>query len=179
MLANFLFWAEGLNLGNNIILREKTENIKNIWIKCFALPSEVLKVFIWYWFYVISSFFTNSLFFPICHWIEVSGFLSATRLVIFNLKTFFIITWGHFSIVFREGGREGRDRNISVREKHQLFASCTCPYLRWNPQPRYVPWLELNPQPFGYGMMLQPTEPHWPGLDQWVFKKSHGLWILS
>ena len=35
-------------------------------------------------------------------------------------------------------GRE-RERNIDVREKHQLGASHMCPDLGLNPKPRYVP----------------------------------------
>ena len=31
-----------------------------------------------------------------------------------------------------------KERNISVREKHQLVASCTCLDWELNPQPRYV-----------------------------------------
>ena len=42
---------------------------------------------------------------------------------------------------FREGeGREReRDRNIDVREKHRLVASCTHPNQGLNSRPRHVP----------------------------------------
>ena len=50
-------------------------------------------------------------------------------------------------IDFREGDREGGERervreerrHISVREKHQLVASCMCPDQGLNLQPRHVP----------------------------------------
>ena len=35
------------------------------------------------------------------------------------------------------------------------------------------PEQEPNPQPFGYGTMLQPTEPHWPGLPGTVLSSLH------
>ena len=47
----------------------------------------------------------------------------------------------------REEGEE-RQRNIYVREKHQLFASYTCPDRGSNPQPRYAPWLIVKPTIF-------------------------------
>ena len=37
---------------------------------------------------------------------------------------------------------------------------------RPNPQPMYVPRQGMEPQTFGYGMALQPTEPHWPGPEK-------------
>ena len=49
-------------------------------------------------------------------------------------KTFFSL------ILEREEGRdEGREKNIHIREKHQLVASRTYPDQGSNPQPRYVP----------------------------------------
>ena len=42
-------------------------------------------------------------------------------------------------IDFREeGGERVRERDIDVREKHQMVASCMCPDQGSNPQPRYV-----------------------------------------
>ena len=34
------------------------------------------------------------------------------------------------------------------RETHRSIASHMCPHQEWNPQPRYVPWLGINPKPF-------------------------------
>ena len=42
------------------------------------------------------------------------------------------------SLLILERGK-GKERNIGVREKHQLVASCTCPNQEPNPQPRLVP----------------------------------------
>ena len=50
-----------------------------------------------------------------------------------------------------------RERNLDVREKHRLVASYTCPDR------------ESNPQPFGYGMTLQPTRSYQPGLYLMIF----------
>ena len=36
---------------------------------------------------------------------------------------------------------------------------------------------ELNPQPFGYRMMLQPTEPHQPGAGHMIFKCAQSIHI--
>ena len=41
-----------------------------------------------------------------------------------------------------------RERNIGVREIHQLVASYTHPHQGLNPQPRHVPWPGIEPQPF-------------------------------
>ena len=57
-----------------------------------------------------------------------------------------------------------RERSIDVRQKHQLAASPThtptrdqiCNLGMCQDQ-------ESNPQPFGVGMTLQPTNPHQPG----------------
>ena len=52
-------------------------------------------------------------------------------------------------ILERGKGREReRERNSNVREKHRLVAFHICPDLGPDPQPRYVPWLKLNPRPF-------------------------------
>ena len=107
----------------------------------------------------------NSLSFTCCrHFYQVNiciqcllmSFISRSNLTVikyisisFLLNFFFILTWGHFFIAFRERGRE---RNIDVKEKHRLVAfpmhvdqdhSC----LEWglNLQPRYVPWLGIKP----------------------------------
>ena len=70
-------------------------------------------------------------------------------------------------MAFRE---ERRERSISMREKHHRVASIPGPgtvHTRTGVRTCNVgmcPDWELNPQPFGYGMTLQPTElhRHWP-----------------
>ena len=53
-----------------------------------------------------------------------------------------------------------RERNIDVREKHQLVAFCTCLEEGSNLQPRHAPWPGIKLATFRlHGMMLQPTEP--------------------
>ena len=64
--------------------------------------------------------------------------------------------------------REKEERETWMQERsihwlppiHAQTEDCMC--LDWglNPQPRYVPWLRIKPQPSGYGMTLQQTEPH-------------------
>ena len=63
-----------------------------------------------------------------------------------------------------EGREEERERNTDVREIHQSAASCRHTDQGLNPQPRHVPCPESNSRPWGFGMMLQPTAPHQPGL---------------
>ena len=69
-----------------------------------------------------------------------------------SILFYFFLTWGHFFIPFRLTGRE-REKNIDVREKHQLVVSCThlecgdhmCLDQGLNLQPRHVPWLGVEP----------------------------------
>ena len=64
------------------------------------------------------------------------------------------LTKGYFSTYFfflreRGAGREKeRERNINVRENHQLVASCMRPDQGWNLQPSYVPWPGIKPATF-------------------------------
>ena len=46
------------------------------------------------------------------------------------------------------------------RERERNINWLPLPQWRPNQQPRYVPWPGIKPI---WGMMLQPTEPHWPG----------------
>ena len=48
----------------------------------------------------------------------------------------------------REREKRG-ERNIDVREKHRLVASCMHPNHGLNPQLRHVPWLGIEPANFG------------------------------
>ena len=47
-----------------------------------------------------------------------------------------------------EGGERERERNINVREKHRSVASHVHPNQGSTPQPRFVPWLEIEPSTF-------------------------------
>ena len=79
-------------------------------------------------------------------------------------------------IDFRKRRREwGGGRKISVREKHQLVASHMCLDQDWPPQPRPVTrnWTLHLPI---YGMTLQPTEAHVPGLQSVLRTYA---WVLS
>ena len=97
----------------------------------------------------------------------------ALVLFIFLHLLFFILTWGHFSLLLeRKGERETlmRERSISW-----LPPKCTCtrgdpmhPDGGSNLQPRYLSWLGIKPQPFGYQMVFQPAEPHCPGLNDFL-----------
>ena len=49
---------------------------------------------------------------------------------------------------FIYGENKGGERDIDVREKHQLVASHTFPVQELNLQPRYVPWLGIKPATF-------------------------------
>ena len=70
------------------------------------------------------------------------SFQSNIRVLLF----FKILTQGHLFIAFREREREeGRERNIDVREKHQLVASHIYNDQGLNLQPRYVPQLGTEP----------------------------------
>ena len=58
------------------------------------------------------------------------------------LLSFLILTWRY--VYWFE-----RERNIDLREKHQLDACHTCPDWGSNTQSRYVPWLGIEPTNFG------------------------------
>ena len=50
-----------------------------------------------------------------------------------------------FLFLFSAFRERGRERNIDVREKHQLVASYTCQDQGLNPQFGYVPWPGIEP----------------------------------
>ena len=103
---------------------------------------------------------------PRCSWELILGledwrdlvrsiFWQAYLLVVLSvLDNFMCQPGGHFLKRFyfflERGGRreEKRERNIDVRGKHQLVASCTYPDWGPNPQPRHVPWLGMEPVTF-------------------------------
>ena len=78
---------------------------------------------------------------------------------------FFFFLFLFFLIHSRGGeGRETeRERNIDVREKHQLVASCTHPTGNLTHNPGMCPNQESNLLPPPWQDDAQPTEPHWPG----------------
>ena len=86
--------------------------------------------------------------------------------LVFNAVFFFFFSSSPcediFSLLLER--EEGGERNIDVKEKHQFFL----PPIHAQTRDRTcylgmcLHW-ESNPQPFGYGMMIQPTEPHRPG----------------
>ena len=59
--------------------------------------------------------------------------------------------------------REGERERETERERHQLVDSHMCPDR------------ESNPQPFGYRMILQPTEPHQVGHDTFLLIQAKKL----
>ena len=107
---------------------------------------------------------------------------------------FLILTPGHFFIAFRERGRKRekhrckREALMWVRNIDWLLPICTCTgdhtcsYWDGTCNLGMCPELESNPQPFGYGMVLQPTESRQPGtiLTSVVHVKKfcYIIWVL-
>ena len=70
---------------------------------------------------------------------------------------FFLFTQWHVFIALRETGKE-REKHQHERENlNWLLPICA------QTRDPLCPDRESNQQPFGWGMMLQPTEPHQPG----------------
>ena len=99
----------------------------------------------------------------------------------FGIFLFFLIfTQGCFFIAFRE--REGERMNMNMNESlmwerniNQL-PSQVCSHQGLNPQLRHAPWLGIEPTTSFCGMMLQPTEPLWPGLDSLEDPWENAVW---
>ena len=69
-------------------------------------------------------------------------------------------------IDFRGEGRERmKERNVDVREKHGLVASCMCSNCEPDSQPRHVLTGNRTCILSVYRMMLQLTEPRQPGIS--------------
>ena len=106
-----------------------------------------------FWYILFLSFYSNSFF-----------FLSVPKDIFF--------------IAFRERERKRE------REKHWCKREASICCLHSGPEPQQVTCLdgEQHPQPFGYGMTLQPPEPHRPGLD-WFLKNFHyhffNPWVIK
>ena len=93
---------------------------------------------------------------------------------------FKILSQGHFFIAFweREEGRETLmwERNIDwLPPEHARTGNCLHLDRGSNPQPRHMPWLELNLQTLCYRTMFQQTEPHWPGHHRYPCAMSFSL----
>ena len=101
---------------------------------------------------VIKTFFKHI---QICGILKL--FLKISIFNVFSDSSFLIF----YLFIFRERGRE---RNIDVREKHQLVASRLPPTRDLVCNPGMYPDWELNRQPFGLQDSAQPTELHQSGL---------------
>ena len=68
----------------------------------------------------------------------------------------FFTTQEHFFIALERGMEtEGREINISMKQKLNWSPPHRHQDQELNLPPRHVPWLESNPRPFGYGPTLQ------------------------
>ena len=74
-----------------------------------------------------------------------------------------------FKLIFREG-KGGRKRG---RETSMCGYLSSGPYWGPGPQPRHVPWLGIEPLPFGSQSSAQSTEPHQPGLFVCFFLRTY------
>ena len=73
----------------------------------------------------------------------------------------------YFIYLFLERGKgkvTERERNINVREKHRLVASCRCPIWDQTQNVGMSPDRESNRRPFTLWDDAQPSEPHQLGL---------------
>ena len=71
-----------------------------------------------------------------------------------------------YLFTFREMRTEGKwegEKHLCARE---ISIDCLLHTLNWGPgpQPKHVPWWELNQWPFGAQAGTQSTEPHHPGM---------------
>ena len=80
-------------------------------------------------------------------------------------KIYLILTWVHSLSLLLEREERG-ERETLMRERSIDWLPPMCPdwglYMA-GPGTEPVPWPAPNLQPFGYGTILQPTEPCWPG----------------
>ena len=109
--------------------------------------------------------------------ILVNSYITLKKNIIVDINTitlkrfFFIFTWGHFPIVFRERGRE-REKHALIG--HLLYSLRLGIIPAWTRDgtrhPGMCPEQESNLQPFSYGTILQPTEPHRPGWKHCIIR---------
>ena len=143
------------------------------------LPSHFADVFFShaeaFYFYEV-PFVYSSLYVPCCGDILVKILLrgiSEIFLPMFSCKTFKDVTFfflTFYIFIFREGkGRRKRGRKISLCG----FLSRT-PYWGPGPQPRHVPWLEIELVTLWFAACTHSTEQHQPGFTSyvWVFYPS-------
>ena len=71
-----------------------------------------------------------------------------------------------------------RERDGDVREKHQLVASHSLPKQGLNPQPRYVPWLGIEPAAFWCTQWCSNQLSH-TGQGQYYFFDYHHYKVFS
>ena len=76
-----------------------------------------------------------------------------------------------FSHCFQRRKGEGEKHGCEKRSIGQLpprcicTQDCSCPNRGIKPTTEVCALTTINPQPFVHETMLQPTEPHWPGLN--------------
>ena len=82
-------------------------------------------------------------------------------------------------MIFRERGREGEKEGEKHQCKRETLTGCpsyTPQMGGLNPQPRHVPWPEI--ETFGLWDDAQPAESHWPGLDFFLIAQAE-IWKSS
>ena len=96
------------------------------------------------WLSMESSSTLEYLYYSLTKWTTWPGPLLSFFVCFFNSHQWICL----LTLEREEGGERERERNITVKEKHQPVASCTCPCQGWNPQPMYVPWPGIGPTTF-------------------------------
>ena len=109
-------------------------------------------------------------------YIFITTYIVIKYIYIVIIYIFLILTQGHFSLLLEKEGKGKRKgkRETSMRERSIDRLPPICSPTGCTAWPKsgigdqthnlgMCPDWESNLQPFGYGKMLQPTEPHWPG----------------
>ena len=112
-------------------------------------------------------------------------------IIIFYFYFFYPHPRTFFSLLFREREREEKHQYESEswldcppyagasEGNHQAGPGVTCARKgNWTSNLGKRPDQELDPQPFSYGMMIQPTEPHRPGQKWSLYFKNQVLILL-
>lgn len=102
---------------------------------------------------ILKSFSLAYKWAPRCETLPMSYYVVLLWMTLFLAS---IPHWELFIYLFLEGGKGGRNRDkLNMREKHRSISS-------WRPipQPRYVPWRRIKPQPADFCFAgWRPT--HW------------------